>query len=267
MNSRIITLAFILISNASSLHAQSPNDATKDSSLTSIRKASLFVQNKVGVPLKKLSKQLTQSLGKVHVDFTNKEVSLIGGMNFAKQNIRSGGFNSPFVYSVEQKNVFKAGFMGGLRLDGKYKAKFPYALELSLNKYATGTNYKEINSLSPFIGGFSNFKAEDQLFTLSVSALYKKIIPIMDTTKFKFYFVAGPSLDIRMSGQSLDNQVRDNYRNLFLRAHLGLEFNNNDYYTLFFHYKQGLHSITASPIQTGLNSFNIGMMIKASDLF
>ncbi len=89
----------------------------------------------------------------------------------------------------------------------------------------------------------------------------------MDTTKFKFYFVAGPSLDVRMSGQSLDNQVRDNYSKLFLRAHLGLEFNNNDYYTLFFHYKQGLHSITKSPIQTGLNSFNMGMMIKASDLF
>ncbi len=267
MNSRIIALVFILISTASSLQAQSSTEATKDSSLNALRKANLFVQNKVGVPLKKFSKHLTQSLGKINIDLSNKDVYLIGGMNFAKQNIRSGDFSSPFVYSVEQKNVFKAGFMGGLRLDGKYKAKYPYALELTLNKYATGANYKEINTLSPFIGGFSNFKAEDQLFTLSVSALYKKLIPVMDTTKFKFYLVAGPSLDVRMSGQSLDNQVRDNYSKLFLRAHLGLEFNNNDYYTLFFHYKQGLHSITKSPIQTGLNSFNMGMMIKASDLF
>lgn len=267
MNSSINALLFILIFSASSLYAQSSKVATKDSSFSAVRKANLFVQNKVGVPLKKFSKQLTQSMGKINFDLTHKDIYLMGGMNFAKQNIRSGGFNAPFVYSVEQKNVFKAGFMGGLRLDGKYKSKHPYALELTLNKYATGTNYKEIKTLAPFIGGFSNFKAEDQLFTLNIAALYKKVLPVMDTTKFKFYFVAGPSIDIRLSGQSLDNQVRNNYSKLFLRAHLGLEFNNNDYYTLFFHYKQGLHSITKSPIQTGLNSFNMGMMIKASDLF
>jgi hypothetical protein len=79
--------------------------------------------------------------------------------------------------------------------------------------------------------------------------------------------VAGPSLDIRLSGQGLDNQVNYNYRKMFLRAHLGVEFVNDDFYTIFFHYKQGLHSITRSPIQTGFNNFDLGMLIKASDLF
>jgi uncharacterized protein len=45
------------------------------------------------------------------------------------------------------------------------------------------------------------------------------------------------------------------------------EFVNDDFYTIFFHYKQSLHSITKSPIQTGFNNFDLGMLIKASDLF
>lgn len=197
----------------------------------------------------------------------DQQFFLMAGMNYSKQNVNAGSFNAPFVYALEQKNVFKAGFMGGFRVEGKYKAKHPYAVDFSLNKYATGVNYKSSKRLAPFIGGFSNFKAEDQLFTFNMTALYKQLIPIKDTSKYKFYLVAGPSVDLRMSGQSLDNQVRNNYSKLFLRAQLGFEFDNNSYYTLFFHYRQGLHSITKAPIKTGMNSFDLGMMIKASDLF
>jgi hypothetical protein len=79
--------------------------------------------------------------------------------------------------------------------------------------------------------------------------------------------VGGPSIDIRLSGQGIDNLVKNNYRKMFLRAQLGVEFVNDDFYTIFFHYKQGLHSVTKSPIQTGFNNFDIGLLIKASDLF
>lgn len=269
MNKRFITLGIILILSNVKINAQSIGTVGKDSSLKPYQKASLFLTNKVGKPFMNLTRQMTKSLGNVKLDLSNKDVFLFGGMNFAKQNIRSGSFNSPFVYAVEQKNVFKPGFMGGVRMDGKYKSKYPYALSVSLNKYSTGTNYKEINPLAPFNGGFSNFKAEGQLFSLSVSALYKQAIPIplLDSSKYRFYFLAGPSIDARMSGQSLDNQVGNNYKKLNLRAHIGLEFDNNSYYTLFLHYRHGISSFTKAPIKTSLNNFEMGMMIKASDLF
>lgn len=267
MSTRFITLAFILISSASSLNGQSLKTSTADSSLSKFQKAHLAFNRNMSVGLSKFKKSFTKSISKVESNFGEMDIYLLGGMNFAKQNIRSGSFSSPFVYSVEQKNVFKPGFMAGIRMDGKFKNKYPFALALTLNKFSTGTNYKDVKSLAPFIGSFSSFKAEDQLFTMNIAALYKQIIPLKDTSKYKFYFLAGPSVDVRMSGQSLDNQVRDNYRKLFLRAQLGVEFDNNDYYTLFFHYKQGLHSITKSPINTYMNNFELGMMIKANDLF
>lgn len=222
---------------------------------------------KLSIPFTKVKQHFVQSVGKLRGSLGQQDVYLMAGINFSKQNVSAGNFNTPFVYEVEQKNVYKAGFMGGLRLEGKFKAKHPYAVDLTLNKLTTGVNYTTVQSLDPFVGEFSNFKAEDQLFNLSISAMYKQIIPIKDTSKYKFYVVGGPSLNIRLSGQSIDNQVRDNYRKLLLGANLGLEFNNNDYYTLFFHYHRGLHSITATPVQTQFSNFNLGMMIKASDLF
>ena len=115
------------------------------------------------------------------------------------------------------------------------------------------------------MGNFSNFKATDQFFIFNISALYKKILPISDTSKYKFYVVVGPSIGFRLSGQALNNQVNKDYRTLFLSGAIGFEFNNKSFYTLFLHYKQGLNSITRSPIQTNLNSFELGMFVKASD--
>ncbi len=261
MNYKIILLVFFTICNFSISFSQTFS-VPKDTVLNQRKKDGVFLKYSI-----KFKKEFTKTWNKVFVDFTDNDVFLMGGMNFAKQNIRANEYNAPFVYSVEQKNVFKPGFMAGFRVDGKFKEKHPYAVAFTLNKYATGANYKDVKSFEPFIGSFSNFKAEDQVFSLNMTALYKKIIPILDTTKYKFYVVAGPSLDIRLSGQSLDNQVNNNYRKMFLRAHLGLEFDNKSYYTIFFHYKQGLHSVTKSAIQTGFNSFNLGMLIKAKDLF
>jgi hypothetical protein len=239
----------------------------KDTVLSQRQKDRLFLKRAGVDRVAKFKKEFTKTWNKVFIDFTDNNILLMAGMNFAKQNIRANDYSSPFVYAVEQKDVYKPGFMAGFRVDGKYKEKHPYAFAFTLNKYAAGANYKETKTLEPFIGGFSNFKAAEQSFTLNMTALYKKIIPISDTAKYKFYVVAGPSLDIRLSGQGADNQVNNNYRKMFLRAHLGLEFDNKSYYTIFFHYKQGLHSVTKSPIHTGFNNFDLGMLIKASDLF
>ena len=266
MNYRIFILFFILICLTTGINAQT-SPIGKDTVFTQRQKDRLFLKQAGLDRIAKFKKDFTKTWNKVFIDFTDNDVMLIAGMNFAKQNIRANDYSSPFIYTVEQKNVYKPGFIVGFRVDGKYKEKHPYAVAFTLNKYAAGTNYKESKSVEPFIGSFSNFKAADQSLSLNMTALYKKIIPITDTTKYKFYIVAGPSLDIRLSGQGLDNQVNYNYRKMFLRAHLGVEFVNDDFYTIFFHYKQGLHSVTKSPIQTGFNNFDIGLLIKASDLF
>jgi len=259
----IFTVLFILISIAA--QAQKIN-ITKDTTLSQRQKDSFL--NRAGANgVSKIKKELTKTWNKVFIDFTDNNVLLMAGMNFAKQNISANDYNSPFVYMVEQKDVYKPGYMGGFRVDGKFKEKHPYAVAFTLNKYSAGANYKETKSLEPFIGGFSNFKAAEQSISFNMTALYKKMIPISDTAKYKFYVVAGPSIDIRLSGQGADNEVNNNYRKMFLRAHFGLEFDNNSYYTIFFHYKQGLHSITKSPIHSGFNNFDLGMLIKASDLF
>ena len=39
------------------------------------------------------------------------------------------------------------------------------------------------------------------------------------------------------------------------------------YYTLFLHYHHSLTSITQSPIVTKFNAFELGIMLKAKDLF
>jgi hypothetical protein len=201
---------------------------------------------------------------------TNNNLYLLGGMNFSKQNISLGDYSSNFNYNLNayNNNVYKTGFFGGLRLDAIYNHKHSYSLEMVLNKFSTGTFYKDGGgSLSPFIGNFSKFKADDQFFTLNTALHYKKLILLGDTLKRKFYLVAGPSLETRISGQSTDNLVNNNYNRFVLRGDIGLEFDNHSYYTLFIHYKQGITSFTQSPIHTTLNSVELGMMIKVSDLF
>jgi hypothetical protein len=266
MNCRFLVLSIFFICLAAGLKAQTI-PVIKDTVLTQRQKDRLFLKQATADRIAKFKKVFNKTWNKVFIDFTDNNVMLMAGMNFSKQNIRANNYTSPFIYTVEQKNVYKPGFLAGFRVDGKYKEIHPYAVAFTLNKYAAGANYKETKNVEPFNGSFSNFKAAEQSLSFNMTALYKKIIPISDTAKYKFYLVAGPSLDIRLSGQGLDNQVNYNYRKMFLRAHLGLEFVNDDFYTIFFHYKQGLHSITKSPIQTGFNNFDLGMLIKASDLF
>ena len=117
------------------------------------------------------------------------------------------------------------------------------------------------------MGSFSKFKADDNFFIMNINSHYKKQIFSDKIEKRKFYLVAGPSIDIRLSKQSEDNQVYNNYRNIALKADLGIEFDNQTYYTLFIHYKQAITSFTKQPITTNLNNFELGTIIKASDIF
>lgn len=272
MNCRFLVLCIFSICHVAGLNAQS-TPVVKDTVLSKGQRNLLSFKKVTVANVVKFRKDFIKTWNKAFVDFKDNDVMLMAGMNFAKQTIRANDYTSPFIYAVEQKNVYKPGFIAGFRVDGKYKDKYPYALAFTLNKYAAGINYKETKPVEPFLGGFSNFKATEQSLSLNMTALYKKLIPvsklipIADSSKYKFYVVAGPSLDIRLSGQGIDNQVNENYRKMFLRAHLGIEFDNNSLYTIFFHYKQSLHSVTKSPIQTSLNNFDLGMLIKASDLF
>lgn len=247
---------------------------------------SSFAQNKVNVKQTKdqldsaylkhpfkdavnnFKKDLKRVWGKTFVDFTENEVMLLGGMNVSKQNIDFGNYRSNFNYDLSDynKNVYKPGYFAGFRVDGKYKEKHGYSFMMGLNKIIAGSNYKSSSDLAPFLGQFVPFKADDQFFTLNVSMHYKKLLPIGGSRQ-KFYVVAGPNIDTRLSGQSADNLVNKNYNRFLLRADLGAEFDNNGYYTLFLHYKQSIHSFTKSPVRTNLNTLEIGMAIKASDLF
>jgi hypothetical protein len=216
-----------------------------------------------------LKQSIAQTWDKVFVNFTDNKVYLLAGMSFSKQTVKPGNYASSFNYNLgdNNKNVFKPGYYAGFRVDGKYKKMHNYSFAVALNKITTGTNYKQTGELPLFIGQFSNFKADDQFFNLSLAAHYKKLITLGDTAKFKFYIVAGPSIDTRLSAQSADNLVNNNYQRFLLRGDLGVEFDNNGYYTLFLHYKQGISSFTKAPIKTNVNSVELGMVIRASDLF
>ena len=238
-------------------------------SLTIKQKDKLFLKQPSAEAVKKFKKSFTASWKKTFINFTDNSTYLLAGINFSSQAITAAGYNSSFNYNISDNTMggFKPGYFAGIRVDGLYKVKHNYSFQVSLNKLATTNNYNDAKSLAPFLGRFSNFKADDQFLNLNMAIHYKKLLAISDTSKYHFYFVLGPSLDSRLSKQSADNLVNNNYVRFLLRGDVGLEFENKNFYTLFLHYKQGLTSFTKSPIKTNLNSFELGMMIKANDLF
>jgi hypothetical protein len=242
---------------------------TNIDTLTRNQKDKLYLKRSGAEAAQKFKKRFTASWNKTFVNFTDNRTYLLGGMNFSNQTITTAGYNSSFNYSISDNIAggFKPGYFAGFRVDGLYKNKRNYSFQTSLSRIATNNNYKDPKSLEPFLGSFSNFKADDQFLTLNVAMHYKKLLAISDTSKYHFYFILGPSLDSRLSKQSSDNLVNNNYARFLLRGDVGLEFENKNFYTLFLHYKQGLTSFTKSPIKTNVNSFELGMMIKASDLF
>lgn len=217
----------------------------------------------------KYKQDLQKNLDKTFVNFTDNNMYLLAGMNVSKQNITVGDYQSNFNYDLSDynKNAFKPGYYGGVRIDGKYKQKHNYSLELSLHKISTGTNYKDAGTLTPFLGSFSKFKADDQFFTLSIAAHYKKLIPFGNQSNHQLYVVAGPSIGTRLFGTSIDNEVTDAYKRIFFKGDIGLEWNNRKAYTFFLHYQHSLGSMTKSPIQNNLNAFELGVFTAAKEIF
>jgi len=199
--------------------------------------------------------------------FVTNQVSLLAGLNISQQVINVGDYSSKFNYSIidYQNNTFKAGYFFGFRIDGNTELKDKFDFSISFNKLITGSNYRDTKGLLPFLGNFSAFKADDHFFMLNLNTHYKK--QVVSSKKRKLYLVAGPSIDIRLSNQSEDNQVYKTYRNYIIKADVGVEFDNQSYYTLFIHYKQPLSSFTIPPIKTNLSSLEFGTIFKINDLF
>jgi hypothetical protein len=253
------------------LNAQSTT-VMKDTVSSKGQKKFLAFKKVAAANVVKFRKQFTKTWNKAFVDFKDNDVMLMAGMNFSKQNIRANDYTSPFIYAVEQKNVYKPGFVAGVRVDGKYKEKHPYAVAFTLNKYVAGANYKETKPVEPFLGDFSNFKATEQSLSFNMTALYKKLIPVSklipnaDSSKYKFYVVAGPSLDYKISTIGSEHLINSTSNRTFINGDLGTEFDNNGYYILYAHYKLGSNLFNA-PATIQMNRYELGMSIKIKDLF
>jgi hypothetical protein len=213
--------------------------------------------------------QYNNITNKLKSKFLDTKLYLYAGMNLGLQTIQSNSYNSPFNYILEdiEQDTYKAGYLVGARMDITTKNRKEFAFGISLQKLNTGTHYEASTRILPFINNFSQFKADEQLVTLNISTLYKKIIPITDTNKLKLYFLIGPNLDLRLSEQSEENQVSNAYHKLFISSDIGIELDNQSFYTLFFHYKRNLTPINQTPIQNIFNRFEVGVMIKANDIF
>jgi len=202
-------------------------------------------------------------------NFKENKGSISGGINFSRQVINTNSFSSIFNYDLNglNNNDFKSGFSLGYKFDGIYKSQRPYSLSLKFNEFRTGTKYQSSSTLEPFIGTFSNFKANNKFFTIEIAPHFKRLVQITDTSKYKFYVVAGPDLHVRLSKQSLDNKVIQAYRNMMLRGDVGLEFDNNGFYTIYLYYHLPITSFTASPIRSRLSTIEFGTTIRFKDLF
>lgn len=203
------------------------------------------------------------------INLLRDHVSLIAGMNLSNQDIQINNYTSRLNYSTEknQNNTYQPGFFIGLRMDGNNDLDNGYDITLSLQKYKTGTNYIDPSHLNPFLGSYTNFKADNNIFIMNISGHYKRLLNNYSYSKSSLYCIVGPSMDIRLSNQSLDNQIQDNYKKIGFYADLGIEFNNQSFYTVFIHYKHPLGSFTNNSINTQLSVFELGTALKLNDIF
>jgi hypothetical protein len=232
--------------------------------LTTKQKDSTLLRN----PKKESVEKFNKSFAKTFKDFVGNDLYLFGSLDLAKQTINDKGISNPlnYLYNSVNSNSFKPGYSAGIRIDGIYKEKHPYSFIFAINRINTGNNYTNKYKSAPFLEDFTHFKADNQFTTISVAAHYKKLLPVNDMNKYKFYAIIGPSLDYKISKISNDNLVDGTSNRTIVNADIGAEFNNNDYYIIFAHYKLGTNLFnSAVPVQ--LNRFEIGMTIKAKDLF
>ena len=232
--------------------------------LSAKQQDSLFLSH----PFKDKVQAMRKSLAKTFVNFEGNNLSLFGAMSLNNQTINDKGITAPinYMYDGVSNNTFKPGYLGGFRIDGIYNSKHAYSLSIALNRVSTGNYYKNKYALSPFIEDFTHFKADNQFTTISLAAHYKKLLPINDMRKYKFYAVAGPSFDYKLSKISNENLINGAGNRAFINADLGAEFDNKGYYVLYAHYKLGTN-LFQSTVPVQMNRFEIGMSIKAKDLF
>ena len=147
-------------------------------SLTRKQQDKLYLKQPGSEAAQKFKKSFTASWNKTFVNFTDNSTYLLGGMSLSNQAITAAGFNSSFNYNISDNSTagYKPGYFAGFRVDGLYKDKKNYSFQVSLNKIATANNYKDAKSLTPFLGSFSNFKADDQFLNLSMAMHYKKTV-------------------------------------------------------------------------------------------
>jgi len=257
---RLFSNKFLLLFSILSIAASSITAQT----LTKKQQDSAYLLNPGQERLRKIKK----SLAKKFVNFVGNDVSLFGSLALSKQNINDNGITAPinYLYNTVNSNTFNSGYSGGFRIDGIYKEKHRYALSFAVNRVAAGNNYKNKYSLSPFIDDFTHFKADNNFTTINVAAHYKKLLPVNAMNKYKFYAVFGPSFDYKISSISKENLINGAGNRAIINGDLGAEFDNKGYYVLYAHYKLGVN-MTSSTVPVQLNRFEIGMSIKAKDLF
>jgi hypothetical protein len=212
--------------------------------------------------------KIKKSLAKTFVDFVGNDISLFGVLDLSNQTINDNGVSAPinYLYNTLNNNSFKPGYSGGLRIDGIYKEKHRYTLSFAVNRIVTGTNYQNKYTLSPYIEDFTHFKADNSFTTLSIAAHYKFLLPVNSMKKYKFYALAGPSIDYKISTISNAHLVNGAGNRAIINGDVGAEFDNKGYYILFAHYKMGVN-LFESTVPVQLNRLEIGMSIKAKDLF
>lgn len=252
---RVLSILIFAILLGSTVHAQT---------LTKKQQDSAFLLH----PGQERMRKIKKSLAKTFVNFKGNDLSLYGSLNLSKQNIDDNGITAPinYLYNSLNSNTYEAGFSGGFRIDGIYNEKHRYSFNFGINRIAAGNNYKNLHKLDPFIEDFTHFKADNVFTSINIAAHYKKLLPIGDMNKYKFYAIIGPSFDYKISSISEENLINGAGNRAIINGDFGTEFDNKGYYILFAHYKYGVN-MTSSSVPIQLNRFEIGMSIKTKDLF
>lgn len=199
---------------------------------------------------------------------SNGYFSLFGNLSLSKQLINDKGIGSQFIYSFDEvnNNTFKPGYTAGGRYDGMIKGSNFYSISLSANRVVSGSKYKNIYTMSPVIGDFTHYKADSKMITINLAAHFRKLLPISNVNKYKFFVLLGPSIDYRISRFGSDHVVYEKGKRILVNGDLGLEFENKGYYVLFAHYRVESNFFKAV-VPINLNRFELGMSIKTRDLF
>lgn len=256
----IIVILLFLLLLALGVNAQQNNNQI----LTQKQKDQLYLKRSGVDFIAKLKIPLEGKLKGILSNLNGENISLIGGLVYAKQTILSNNYPSVFNYDLSDinQNIFKLGWLSGLRINNDN-----FIFEILCKSMNTGTYYKQYQQFSPYyLGGFSNFKAENHFINFNISPLYKNKIILIDPLHSVLSFVVGPSIDIRVNEQNNDNLLRNNYNRFQLSGKVGIEFESEVNYTLFIHYNRNITPFTKSPIHVNLNSFSIGAAIKINKI-